>query len=80
MAIVEPHFMAAFIASGVACEVLDLFPDNDLAVELKNLLTVQYDLFCHMMEGKHYGTNDLSNFMAYMDELKKQVAQIKQKY
>lgn len=73
----EPHMMAAFKASCAACELLDIMPDNDLNCELKNLMHIQFDLFCHVLEGKHYGSNNLSNFLDYVRDIEKQALRLK---
>ena len=77
MLLIEPHFLAAFCACNSACEILDVLPKNDLVDELKELLSVQHDLFLHMMEGKHYGTDSLNDFMEYTTEMIDQATQLK---
>jgi hypothetical protein len=78
MVVIEPHFMAAFMGCVTACEILDVLPQGDLTDELKNILDIQFDLFVHLMEGKHYGSNNLNDFMAYTDEIKSQIITLKQ--
>jgi hypothetical protein len=74
---IEPHFFAAFSASETACSVMDLLPDCDLVDSLKNLVYIQHDLFIHMIEGKHYGTNNLNTFIDYTLELKDEVTRLR---
>jgi hypothetical protein len=74
---VEPHYMAAFKASSVALQIAEMLPHCDLISELVNVLTVQLDLFLHMLEGKHYGTNSLADYCSYLDELKINLSEIK---
>jgi len=74
---IEPHFFAAFGASEAAIAVLDLLPDSDLVEQLKNLIYIQFDLFVHMIEGKHYGTNNLRDFMDYTQETKSEMRRLK---
>lgn len=74
---IEPHFFAAFAASEAAIAVLDLFPEGDLVEELKNLIYIQHDLFIHMIEGKHYGTNSLRDFVEYTLDTKDDMKRLK---
>lgn len=74
---IEPHFFAAFAASEAAIAVLDLLPESDLVECLKNLIYIQHDLFIHMIEQKHYGTNSLHDFMDYIQETKEDIRRIK---
>lgn len=73
----EPHFFAAFAASEAAIGVLDLCPESDLVETLKNLIYIQHDLFIHMVEGKHYGTNSIRDFLEYVQETKDEVRRLK---
>lgn len=75
---IEAHFYAAFKASQVACELLDVLPETDIHEELKNVMNVQFDLFVHMIEGKHYGTRHLEDFISYTDELKNEATRLKE--
>lgn len=74
---IEPHFHAAFIASDAAIAVLDLLPESDLVDCLKNLIYIQHDLFIHMIEGKHYGSNSLADFVDYAQETKEDMRRMK---
>ena len=74
---IEPHFFAAFAASEAAISVLDVLPASDLVECLKNLIYIQHDLFIHMIEGKHYGTNSLADFVDYIQETKEDMRRLK---
>lgn len=74
---IEPHFLTAFVAGETAISVLDLLPDTDLAETLKNIIYIQHDLFIHIIEGKHYGTNNLRDFMDYLQETKDEMRRLK---
>lgn len=74
---IEPHFFTAFAASEAAILVLDFLPESDLIETLKNLIYIQHDLFVHMIEGKHYGTNNLRDFMDYVQETKEEMRRLK---
>lgn len=76
--LVESHFVAALLASSAACEILEILPENDLVLELKNLMEIQYDLFCHIIEGKHYGTDNLQYFIEYAEDISHQVIRIRE--
>lgn len=74
----EPHFLASFMACESACSVLEVLPDSDLIEDLRNLIYIQQDLFIHMIEGKHYGTNNINDFVEYTQEVKNQMARIRE--
>ena len=74
----EPHFLASFVACEAACAVLHILPSSDLIEELRNLIYIQQDLFIHMIEGKHYGTNNITDFVDYTQEVKHQMERIKE--
>lgn len=74
---IEPHFLAAFAAAETAISVLDILPEGDLTDTLKNLIYIQHDLFIHMIEGKHYGSNSLRDFMDYLQETKDEIRRLK---
>ena len=78
MALIEPHFMAAYKASNAACDIIDILPESDLIDELKNILCIQNDLFVHIFEGKHYGSNNLNTFVSYVEEVKREIDRIKE--
>jgi len=75
---IEPHFMAAFTASLTACEIVELLPESDLTDELHHILNTQLEILIHMLEGKHFGSNDLNHFMENMAEVKHQVKRLKE--
>ena len=77
MLILEPHFLAAYLASESACEILDVLPDTDLIEELRNLIYIQYELLNHIIEGKHYGTDNLVNFIEHTKNINEDMATIK---
>lgn len=61
----------------MACELTTLLPENDLVLELRELLETQWDIICHVIENKHYGTHGLQDFMDYTNELRMQILRIK---
>lgn len=80
MKTIEVHFLAAYLASSAACDVIELLPDCDLIVDLEEILQSQLDIFNHMIEEKHYGTNNLTQFISYTQDMKKQVLRLKGGY
>lgn len=74
---IEPHFFAIIRASETACDLLDVLPDNDLVMELRQLMNTQWDLICHVISHKHYGSHGIEDFIDYADELRLQVLRIK---
>lgn len=74
---IEPHFLAAFYGSEAATLVLDFLPSTDLIEILRNLIYIQHEIFCHMMEGKHYGSNQLQDYIEYTYEVKNEIVRLK---
>jgi len=77
MKTIEAHFLAAYLATSAACDIIELLPDSDLIVDLEELMFTQLDIFCHMIEEKHYGTNSLTQFITYTQDMKKQAMRLK---
>jgi hypothetical protein len=73
----EPHFLGAFLASEAACSILDIMPGTDLVEELRNLIYIQRELMVHIIEGKHYGSNNITNFVDYTQEVKDEMARLR---
>lgn len=73
----EPHFLASFLASEAACSVLDIMPSTDLVEEMRNLIYIQRELMVHLIEGKHYGSNNITNFVEYTQEVKEEAARLR---
>lgn len=74
---IEPHLFACFSACETACAILEMLPATDLVEDLKNLIYIQHDLFIHMIEGKHYGTDDLATFIDFTLETKDEVKRLR---
>jgi hypothetical protein len=74
---IEPHFLGAFLACEAACSILDFLPDSDMIEEMRNLIYIQHELFIHIVEGKHYGTNNISDFVEYTQEVKDQIKRLR---
>ncbi len=64
----EPHILAVVNASNVACELVELLPDGDIAEELKAVLNIQHEILCEMIHGRHFGSASLDKFLRYLDE------------
>jgi hypothetical protein len=76
---IEPHFLACFLSCEAACQVLDFLPDSDMIEELRNLIYIQNELFIHIVEGKHYGSNNITQFVEYTQEVKDQMRRLREK-
>jgi hypothetical protein len=73
----EPHFFAAFAACDAAVNLLEILPHSDLMEELRNLIYVQHELFVHMIEGKHFGSNNIEDFIEYTESVQEEVKRLK---
>lgn len=76
MQIVDSHFMAAFMACSAACDIVQILPQGDLTDELQYLIETQFDLFSHILEKKHYGTDSLNEFIEYTDEVRREMMRL----
>lgn len=70
MKILEDHFLAAYLASSTACDLVDLLPDVDIVTELEEVLIAQLDIFDHLIQDKHYGARNLAEFIAHTQDVK----------
>lgn len=73
---IEPHLLASFLASEAACDVIDLLPDVDLVEQLKNLIYIQNDLLACIIDHKHYGTDNITNFIEFIHNVRDEISQI----
>ena len=74
----EPHFLATYLASEAACSILDIMPSTDLVEDLRNLIYIQHELFTHMVDGKHYGTDNINDFVNFTQDVKTQITRLKE--
>lgn len=74
----EPHFLAAFSACEAACQLLDLLPASDLIEDMRDLLHTQHELFQHMTEGKHFGTDALNRFITYSASIAQEAVRLRE--
>lgn len=64
------------MAADTAYEIAELLPDGDLVEELRNLLSVQMTIFDHIIQGKHYGSDHLTEFMKLCQKLKDEITKM----
>lgn len=76
---IEPHLLACFLACESACGILEILPDSDLIEELRNLLYIQEQLFLTMINQKHYGTDNITQFMEFTQVVKEETKRLKEK-
>ena len=77
MRLVDDHLFSIFCACNAMCEVLDVLPKTDLTEELKDLAHTQHELCMTLIEGKHYGTDNLEDFIDFTNEVTEEIARIK---
>lgn len=66
---IEPHFYATVMACETSWQLLQFLPDSDLIEEVRELMYVQHELFLHILQGRHYGSNALDDFVEYNQSL-----------
>jgi len=72
------HHLFSLLCSVTACkEILDVLPDEDMIDQLKFLMKQTEDILLHIIEEKHYGTNNLDWFMQYTETVKEEIDTIK---
>jgi hypothetical protein len=79
MRTLDPHYMAVIAGLDCALGINDLLPEVDLVCEQQDLLTSSLQILIDVLEGKHYGTNNLSNFLHHAEDIKKQIDILKGK-
>lgn len=75
----EPHFLAILAAADTSALVLDLLPDGDLVDELRCLNDTQLMLLTSLIDGKHYGTDNITDFMKYTNTVRLEIERIQDK-
>ena len=70
--------MAALNICISSCEILEIMPESDLIDELYKLSKMQFEIMMHMLEGKHYGSDNLSSVVSYADNVKKEALRLKE--
>lgn len=77
MRVVDTHYMAVIAGMDCALGICELMPEVDLVDEQMNLLTSALQILVDVLAGKHYGTNNLEDFLKHAEEVKKQISIIK---
>jgi hypothetical protein len=67
--IINDQFFAVLNGAIVACEVLELLPESDLIDQLADILTIQREILTHIIEGRHYGSNNLDNYCDHINAI-----------
>lgn len=75
---IDLHLYAVFAAGTAAHELLSLLPASDLVLECKQLLSTQHDIICHMLDGRHFGTDLLTTFVEYAQERTAEAERLRQ--
>ncbi len=74
----EPHFAAAFSACESMCRILDILPSSDLIEDMRDLVHTQHELFIHMVEGKHFGSDAIARFVRYTVTIRDEAIRLKE--
>jgi hypothetical protein len=76
---VDAHLYAALLAGNSAFALCEVLPDTDIVNEMSFILDTQLKLFAHLIEGKHFGTEALQEFIVVCDEAKVQANRLKER-
>lgn len=74
---VEPHVFAVVTSSSVASNLLDFMPECDIAEELKTIIGIQHEILCEMIQGRHFGSTQLDDFIKYLAEIQENIEGLK---
>lgn len=74
---IDHHFFAAYNAGSTTLQILEILPDCDYVEEIRNIMVFQHEIFNHILDGKHYGTNSLDEFLSYMEELREEITRLR---
>ncbi len=74
----EPHFAAAFSACESMCKILEILPSSDLIEDMKELVYTQHNLFIHMVEGRHFGSDAISRFLKFTVTIRDEAIRLKE--
>lgn len=76
---VDAHLYAAIVAGNTALALSEALPDTDLPIEIIYILDTQLKLFSHVLEGKHFGTESLQEFLIHCEDMKMQANRLKER-
>ena len=74
---VDPHLIAAYAAASRACELIDFLPETDFVCVLKDLLVEQHMILEDIIQNKHHGTDNINDFLRYIEDVKRQIHELK---
>jgi hypothetical protein len=74
---IEPHFYASLLAAYAACDLLDFIPKGDMYESLFYIISTQRDLMIHLLQGRHYGSDDIDDFISYIREVNQEVNRLR---
>ena len=78
VAVDHEHLIAAITAAEAALEIISNLPETDLNAEMRNLFDTQAEILSMMSQGKHYGSDQLNNFMEYCTNIRFEIARMQE--
>ena len=76
---IDPALLALLISSQAASHIVDLLPQVDLCIDLKEIVTTQEAIISHIAHQNLLYEEDLSDFIVQCDKIIENIKTIKQK-
>ena len=74
----DSHFYAALLACQAAFELTEALPETDLIEEIYSILVTQHELFMCLVQGTHFGSDRLIEFVKHCETMKIQAERLKE--
>ena len=76
---IDPALFALLISSQAASHIVDLLPETDLCIDLKEIVTTQEAILAHIIHDDFIKETDLSDFIVQCDKIIEKIITINQK-
>jgi len=72
----DPHIIGVLNALSAAIDSIRLLPKCDIVVQIDDILKNSVDILIDYCEEENISTNEISRFIDYTDEIKKEVRKL----
>jgi hypothetical protein len=76
---IDHHLLTTFSICNTCLDLLEIHPETDAIVDLKNLMLEQYEIIDCMIHSKHYGTDQLDFVIKKCQEINDQIIEYERK-
>lgn len=74
---IDEHLFALIHGTRSACRLIELLPECDVAQELSTLLEIQYNIVTDFARGRHYGSDNIENFIDFSEKVFEQAESLR---